>query len=79
MVRGIKSSEGIIVVSVLLVWAARYLGLDLSVDQVQSGAVEVAKQLHEMQANGPDNAGVWLAAVYTIGRTVIKIIDNGKT
>jgi len=75
---GIKSSELWVVLIVLVTWALRYLGFEVSIGDVQSGAVEIAKQLHGITAS-PDNSGIWLAALYTAGRVIIKVKgDSGR-
>lgn len=71
MIPGVKSTEFYVVAVMVAVWAARYLGFDLSPEQVQSGAVEIAKQLQGIQAD--NSAGFWLAAIYTAGRTILKL------
>ncbi len=70
MARGIKTTEFWVVAIVLATWALRYLGYDLTTDQVAGGAVEVARQLHRLS---PDSSGIWLAAIYAAGRSLVKM------
>ena len=69
--KGIKTSELYIVGAVLLVWAMRYLGIEVPVDQAQDTVANIASQY---QGGGtPDTFGAWIAALYVAGRQIIKL------
>ena len=76
MTKSVKTSEFYVVLAMLVVWALRYLGIDLSPEVVQGDITALAKELHGLQGN-TDSAGYLLGLAYLVSRTGLKWRNGG--
>jgi hypothetical protein len=77
MKKGLRTSELYVVGAVVLVWALRYLGIDIPLDQAQDTVADIAAQYQN--GGAPDTFGAWVAAIYVAGRSLIKLKGEDKS
>lgn len=77
MKQGVKSSEFYVLIGVLLYWVLQTFGIDIGDPGALGTSVEEVREAIHKAADGASSseAGYYLAAIYIIGRKVLKFFD----